>query len=256
MAGRFPFPGCSDTQGSVEHYVSASSGPSNPGEECVSRALTALAVLVVLIAAACNGDAQSTETDSPASTDPPTTPAPADPPTTPPPTTAAPTTLPPTTAAPSTTLDVEALKAQIAADYERSWELRDELATSPTLEGLPEKLAQIAVPGSSNYARLEEFVRELVEMGHHVIDGEPAYSTADVETVELNGTPPYDRATIVVCYVSNRIRVDDSNTPLEEPRLFAVRGSATVVSTPNGWLPDGDTIVLWEAPEVTECPPA
>ena len=59
-------------------------------------------------------------------------------------------------------MDVEALKAEIAADYLRSWELRRELTENPTLEGLDEKLAQISAPGSEDYANLQNLVVELV----------------------------------------------------------------------------------------------
>ena len=82
------------------------------------RALVTLAV-AVSVATACSGDDDETEPSVPATTAAVTTEAPTstEPPTTTerPTTTAAPTTaLPPTT-----TVDVEALKAQIAADYER-----------------------------------------------------------------------------------------------------------------------------------------
>ena len=102
------------------------------GEALVTRAMAALAVLVAALAA-CNSDDEA----EPETTPPPTTAAETteatDPPTTPESTAAPTTTDPPTTTqAPTTTVDVEALKAQIAADYERSWELFDELATNPT----------------------------------------------------------------------------------------------------------------------------
>ncbi len=60
-----------------------------------------------------------------------------------------------TVEATTTTVDVEALKAQIAADYLRSWELRRELTANPTLDGLDEQLAQISAPGSEDYATLQ-----------------------------------------------------------------------------------------------------
>jgi len=224
------------------------------GEALVTRAMAALAVLVAALAA-CNSDDEA----EPDTTPPPTTAAattePTDPPTTPE-STAAPTTTdsPTTTQAPTTTVDVEALKAQIAADYERSWELFDELVTNPTLEGLDEQLAFISAPGTENFANKRAFVEELVSTGDRVVNGQPDYSTDEVEIVELLGTPPYTSARVTFCSVSNRQRIAPDGAVLISG-LTAARRSETVVLTPNGWLPDATGVETWGGLEVTECAP-
>ena len=63
-------------------------------------------------------------------------------------TTVAPTTVPPTDP-PTTALDVEALKAQVKADVERSWQLRTQLVRNPTPRRARRRaLGQITAPGS------------------------------------------------------------------------------------------------------------
>ncbi len=119
---------------------------------------------------------------------------PTQPPTTPAPTTATPTTPP---APPTTAVDLEALKAQIKADYERSWQVLAQLTESPTLDNFDATLAQIAVPGSENYNALKEFVTGMVQRGEHVVRGTPDYFSITVEVVELSDGPASAEAVVV-----------------------------------------------------------
>jgi len=218
------------------------------------RALVTLAV-AVSVATACSGDDDETEPSVPATTAAVTTEAPTstDPPTTTEPTT---TTAAPTTALPpTTTVDVEALKAQIAADYERSYELLDELVSNPTLDGLGDRLALFLAPGSDSYNSVRTFVEELVASDERVVNGDPDLSSVTVEMVELVGSPPYVEATVTACSIDNRLRVDAAGTPLEEPLLFAIRQRQVVQLTPNGWLPASRLTGLEQGDGITECPP-
>jgi hypothetical protein len=167
--------------------------------------------------------------------------------------------VPTTTAATptSTTLPTRELKAQIAADYERASKLLDELATNPTLENLDARLARIVAPGSRADADVEGFVRDLVASNERVIDNDPDYSTIEVERVELRGKPPYERATVTSCWVSNRLRIDaDGNRIAGTGALVAARQIEPVELTQQGWLPSGRIRDAWEGTEVTERPPA
>ena len=108
------------------------------------------------------------------------------------------TTVEPTT----TTVDVEALKAEIAADYLRSWELRRELTANPTLDGLDEKLAQISAPGSEDYDNASELrSTSWSRRGERVVAGTPDEFRIDVESVELVGEPPHQEAVVTICFV-------------------------------------------------------
>jgi hypothetical protein len=177
--------------------------------------------------------------------------------TTAPPTTPPSTTPPPTTRAPTTTLTDDELKAQIAADYMRSSELLDELASNPTLDGLDERLAQIAAPGSVAAEDLRAFIVGMVERGERVINGAPDYSTVEVESVEFVGATPYIEATVTYCLVTNRIRIDSAGMPQPGTGgLIASREFQTVQPTPNGWLPSSRITEIWGEVGASECPPA
>jgi hypothetical protein len=219
------------------------------------RALVTLAV-AVSVATACSGDDDGAEpgtttasTPAVTTTEPETT-EPAATTTDPPTTSASPTTLPATT-----TLDVEALKAQIAADYERAWQSHEELVTNPTLDQLDDRLAQFVAPGSDSFNSVKAFVERLVADGQRVINGDPDYSTVTVEMVELIGGPPYAEATVTACQVTNRIRVDSAGVPAQEPALIAIRQQQTVQRTLNGWLPSSNLTGLEQGDGITECPP-
>ena len=75
------------------------------------------------------------------------------------------TTPPVVTVAPTPTVDVEALKAEIAAAFIRGEELRDQLLRNPTLDGLEDRVGDIAVPGSPSDVSLLDGVRSMVEAG-------------------------------------------------------------------------------------------
>ena len=75
-----------------------------------------------------------------------------------------------TETAPPTTTEAD-LEAQIAADYVRSWELRNELTTNPTLENLDARVAEIAAVGTEEFTALKSFVEELVALGERTAPG-------------------------------------------------------------------------------------
>jgi hypothetical protein len=176
----------------------------------------------------------------------------------PPETTEAPTTTTTTTSTvpPSTTMSEEDLKAQIAADYQRSWQLRRELIANPTLDGLDEKLAQISAPGSADYNMSRDFVTELASAGDRVVPGTPDEFRIDIERVELVGNPPHQEARVTMCWVANPVRVNSEGAVVTDFGLVAARRQDHVVLTPGGWLPDGQLVDYWQGLGVTECPPA
>lgn len=191
-------------------------------------------------------------------TDPGTTPPPTAATTEPPATTtpvattepAAPTTSP----APPTTVDEETLKAQIAEDFLRAEQEREDLLRNPTLDGLEERAARIAVPGSEQYTTLVEFVTQLVDRGERAVAGEPDHSDVVVEVVELDESSA-DIATITFCSVTNQgiVRADGSLVPGTDD-LIAIRIQQTVERTAKGWLPGPTGLTLAGARGATSCP--
>jgi hypothetical protein len=172
----------------------------------------------------------------------------------PPTTSAPPTTAAPTTAAPSTTLSAEALKAQIAEDYERAAKLRDELTRNPTLEGLEEQAARIAAPGSPDYSAFLDHITGMAERGERIVAGEPDINDVTVELVELSTDAP-DVATVTACQVFNSRRIDpDGQTIGDTGVLTAIRIRQQVQRTSQGWLPASPFEALEAAVEVTACP--
>ena len=212
--------------------------------------VVAAACAVALALAGCSGD-----DDDAGATTTPTTPAVTEPPaTTAPVATTAPPTTPPTTEPTPTTLDEEALKAQIAEDFLRAEQEREDLLRNPTLDNLEERVGtQIAAPGSTNYIELVEFVRGMVERGERVVPGTPDYSEVTVESVELIDET---HAVVTACYVLNSARIDPSGKALEGTGvLVALRTQQPVDRTDHGWLPSEATIGLQSAQGATTCPP-
>jgi len=229
------------------------------------RAVTSLAV-AVLVVSGCTGDddtADETSTtpppavattapdsSAPAATDPPAT---TDAPTTtgPPVTTVATTT---TTASPTTTvLDEEALKAQIAEDYNAAYRLREEMYSAPTLDGLEERLAKVAVPGSPSYTGFEAFIRELVDTGERLTSNDPDYSSVTAQKVELSGSPPYSEALVTGCLVTNQVRVASDGSKVAGGGLGSAQQVELLVLTPNGWLPSEVLRAETVTPGATQC---
>jgi hypothetical protein len=168
-----------------------------------SRTLAAAAVVAVALAG-CTDDDEASPTTTAA---PPATTEVASVPTTAEPSTTSATSPPPSTAMPTTTLDVEALKAQIAADYLKTEQASEDLSRNPTLDGLDEKVAAIATPGSSQFESVRQSVQNLVARGERVAPGTPDYSEASVESVELDGG---GAAQVTACLVTNQVLVDSS----------------------------------------------
>lgn len=147
---------------------------------------------------------------------------------------------PPTTPA----QDEEALKAQIAADYERSFREILVMQENPSLDDLQARVDLVAAPGSEVHARLVQRISDLVDRGERVMPSDPDLTRVVVEQVELVGEPPYVRALVTNCETSNRRSVSSIDTTTatadvmssDTGELISFRTVQPVVLTPNGWL--------------------
>ncbi len=117
---------------------------------------------------------------------------------------------PPTTeTAPPTTTEAD-LEAQIAADYVRSWELRNELTSNPTLDNLDARVAEIAAPGTEEFD-FTEGVRRGVGLARRAHRAKrPGHFSVTVEDVVLDGRRTALQTSVTVCYIDNRLRVDSA----------------------------------------------
>jgi hypothetical protein len=195
-------------------------------------------------------------TSAPATTATPTT---SDPPTT----TASPvtTTTPPTTAP----VDEEALKAQIADDYERAFYRRWQMLQNPRRRKLQSRAAGVLVADSPAYDLFVNRVRELIALGDALVPNDPDLLEVSVENVELVGDPPYREAIVTACEVTNRKQVTlPENSPTGEEievagsgRLLVTRFEEPVRRMGNSWLRYADPRdgVRYDQGETT-CPPA
>ncbi len=203
--------------------------------------LVAGAALVAFVSTACSGDDDAaTTTTTPVVT---TSVAPSTTAATTAPTV---TTAPPTTTEPtSTTSPEDALKAQIAADYVASTDRYFELVNQPSLDGLEERAAHVAAPGSPYYDVVIAKLQQLVTLGDRIVPNDPPIRKVIVEHVELVGPPPYSKADITVCAVDNGLQVTppehtpDSQQVIEggTGELLATRSKQEVWQTTQGWLP-------------------
>jgi hypothetical protein len=194
-------------------------------------------------------------TSAPATTATPTT---SDPPTT----TASPvpTTTPPTRAP----VDEEALKAQIADDYERAFYRAYRMLEQPRLRNLEVRAAEVLASGSPAFDVFVARVRELVALGDAVVPNDPDLLSASVEHVEFVGEAPYRRANVTVCEVTNRKQVTlRENSPSGEQievagsgELLVTRFEEPVRLTLNGWLRYRTPREGMGFPGETTCPPA
>jgi hypothetical protein len=126
-----------------------------------------------------------------------------------------------TTVAVTTTTTLDDLKAQIAADFQRSYLRRADLVNAPTLDNLDLHVAEVAAPGSDAFATLVAYIQDLVRLGDRVVPNDPDIFSVTVENIEFVGEPPYKQANVTSCRVSNRKRV----TPAEA----APAGTETLV---------------------------
>jgi hypothetical protein len=175
---------------------------------------------------------------------------------------AATTDVPTTTDAP---IDEEALKAEIADDYERAFYRRAQMLAKPSLRNLEGRVATVLVEDSPAFETFVARVRELVALGDVVIPNDPDLYSATVENVRLLGEPPYRRAIVTVCEVDNRRQVTPpENSPTGNEIEVAGTGALDVARyhepvrlTEEGWLryasPRRGT--LFNQGETT-CPPA
>ena len=220
----------------------AEAAGTGPGEELVKRTTAAFAALVVIATAACSGDDDAADvTTTP--TPPDTTEASTSTSTSMPTTTS---TLPPTTAPPPTSAEqaAEALKAQIAADYEAAFYRRYEMVGAPSLDNLEANAAQINVAGSPAYQKFVARIQERVQLGDRVVPNDPDLLSATVELVQLVGGPPYTEAIVTACEVTNRKQVTPpENSPNGQQievagsgALIVIRYEEPVQLTENGWL--------------------
>jgi hypothetical protein len=211
-------------------------------------------VVVALVVTSCSGDDNADPTAA-------STPVTTVPATAAPTTVAVPSTLPPTTstlAATSSTLDPgEALKAEVAAAFVRTEQLREDLSRAPTLDGLEDKLAMIAVPGSPTYIVYLDFFQGLVERGERVVPGTPDSSEVRVESVEFVGDPSDGQAVVTACDVTNEARVGPDGSVIEgSGGLLAARIKVPMQRTDSRWLQTGEATRVSIQREVTECSPS
>lgn len=205
-----------------------------------ARRVVLVGTLAVL--AACGGD----DGEGPSTTDAPTTAATTTTTTTVTATTTPPpATTPPPTTPPTTTTSTEDLKAQIEADLVAARQRLRELQFHPTLDGLEETMATIAVPGSEYYDEQLAYIQELVRLGDVVRLGDPPVDSIAVEAVRAEGGEPTLAASITVCEALNLAQVTPAeNSPVGEeivavePVLVALRYDTHVVLTEGGWLQD------------------
>lgn len=204
-------------------------------------------VVAGLCALAVIGCGGGDDSDATTTTAPPTTTS------VPPPSTSAPTTVattvattpaptdPPTTTVPATT--VEDVEAQIQADLTAGRERLRALQMQPTLDGLEDALATIALPGSEYYEEELAYVKELVRLGDVVVLGEPPVDTITVEAVTFDDVASLQAASVKVCDAANIGQITPAeNSPVGEdiisvePSLLAVRYSMSVVRSDSGWV--------------------
>jgi hypothetical protein len=172
----------------------------------------------------------------------------------------------PTTPEPTTEpVDVEALKAEIARDYERAFYRSYQMVRRPSLQNLDERAARVVVQGSPAYDAFVRRVEELVALGDRVVPNDPDLLSVSVEGVKLLGRSPYRRAIVTACEVDNRTQVTPpENSP--SGRLIEVSGTGLlqviryeepVRLTEHGWLRYRNPRegVGFEQGETT-CPPA
>jgi hypothetical protein len=171
-----------------------------------------------------------------------------------------------TTTSPTTApVDEEALKAQIADDYERAFYQSYEMLGNPRLRNLEARAATVFAAGSPAFDRFVTIIEELVAVGDEWVPNDPDLLSVDVENVEFVGSPPYRRAVVTACEVTNRKRVTPAeNSPTGEEILVAGTGQLLVTRfeqpvrrTPNGWLvySTEPEATLFDNGEMT-CPPA
>jgi hypothetical protein len=156
-----------------------------------------------------------------------------------------PATDPPTTLEPTTQpVDVEALKAEIARDYERAFYRGWMMLEYPRLRNLDARAAMVLARGSPAYHSYIARTRELLALGDAVVPNDPDLLSATVESVDLVGQPPYRRAIVTVCEVTNRKQVTlPENSPTGKQVEVAGTGNLEVIRfhepvrrTTNGWL--------------------
>jgi hypothetical protein len=170
-----------------------------------------------------------------------------------------------TIAEPTTTVfDEEALKAEIAADYEENYfELRD-LFLRPSLDDLDNRLADVSEPGSPSFSQRKARLEELVALGDALVPNEPDLYSVTVESVELVGDAPYTEALVTACRVSNSRQVTlPENSPASvevvvagTDELRVGRYTEPVRLTGRGWVSHTGRLDGERFDGVETCPPA
>jgi hypothetical protein len=142
----------------------------------------------------------------------------------------------------------------VAAAFVRANQGREDLARSPSLDGLEGKLAAIALPGSPTYINFLDFIQGLVERGERVVPGTPDLSEVRVESVEIVGAPSAGRAVVTACTVTNEARVGADGKPVRgSGGLSAARIREPMQRTEAGWVLVGPTAGVAVKPGATEC---
>lgn len=123
-----------------------------------------------------------------------------------------------TTTSPDTTTSIPSYgTAEMADAVTVAWEegrrLQSDLLRSPTLDGLEDRVAAFALPGSEYYQDVVDRVRQLVADGQHFTENDPSFDGATVEGVGFDG-PPFTTAIVTACAVTNDLLVGADGQPV------------------------------------------
>ncbi len=217
----------------------------------------AIVIGMLIVIAACDNSGSTRSTTTIATTAPTVTTPTSTSPSTTAPVTAATTSTSTTT---TTTVSVEdALKAQVAADYERANLRRYEIFQHPTLDNLDALVAEVAVPGSERASAFKSFVEGLVAVGD-VISVDVVKFT--VEQVKLVGTGPYTEAVVTVCQVEQSKQITPAaNSPTGSEIVTggseiheAFRTDEPLRLTDQGWRPYQNRLDVTRFQGADSCP--
>jgi hypothetical protein len=231
------------------HLHCADRGEVEEGPNAVvKRPLASTVVVAVLVFAACGDDDDSAPTTilPPGTTESTTTST----------STTTTTTTTTTTLPPTTSVDVEAIKAQVAADYVKTAQAVEDLLRNPTLDNLDARLAEIAVPGSFVSNGIRSTIQNYVANGQHAAPGTPDYSDWTVESVDLIGGLADGRADVTACLVTNSVLVDSTGQTVGGVRtLTAAKIRQPMQVTSEGWRQSDQATALSQQEDTATCAP-
>lgn len=170
---------------------------------------------------------------------------------------------PPTQTSPPTTPSPDDGLAQLRSDVERDFlrgeDMLWELAQSPKVKNLRDRLAAAVIPGSPRYKSQLEVFRSMAATGERMVLLDPPTRRQAVELIEFPGAEPFTEAVVTSCDVNNANRVADGRggdtVPVTERRgVGAFRVMSSLRLTDAGWKQYGDDAAVdyWDGRET--CP--